>query len=357
MANEEERAAMDPIYCAQSAFKYYRTPPQVLALLPEIPVARDRGTRMGLRKNPTVINTLGLPMHTLVFDGSQRTNAKFTTTHLWTRELPPEALREGTPVGTVTSPLFTLFTMATSVDAPELAMAMHEFCGEFTVYEPSDEVESALDQAPALGGWRRVVGDHGEPTSLWQRSALIEPRELAAFGERMAGYRGCRTFQKAAGMVLGATRSPFEVQAAMLLGIPRALGGHGFSVQTNKVIALTAEAKMLAGRDYCVADIYIESVNGRLAVDVECQGAAVHSSLGAATSDADRTCALESMGIDVVLLSYAQVQDAARLDLVADLIARKLGEPAAPKTERMVEAEKALRRALFIDWRGLCGVS
>lgn len=347
---------MDTIYCAQSAFKFFRTPPQVLALLPEIPIARDRGTRMGLRHNAMVQNALGLPMHTLVFEDSQRTNAKFTKQHLWTKELPAEALIEDTPVGTVTSPLFTLFTMATSVDAAELAMAMHELCGEFAVYEPSREVEEALGQAPGLHGWRRVVDDAGNPTSLWQRPALVQPHEIAAYADRMAGYRGCKTFRQAAQMVLGATLSPFEVQAAMLLGLPRRLGGYGFSVQTNKAIPLTGAARKLAGRDYCVADIYIESKDAKLAVDVECQGAAVHSSLGAAASDADRTCALESMGIEVVLLSYAQMFDPERFGIVADLIARKLKEPLAPKTERMDAAEKALRRQLFIDWRGLCGV-
>lgn len=326
---------MDEVFCAQSAFKFYRTPPQVL---------------MG---KTSIRQIFGYPTHTLIQSRSEHFSSDQKKMHLWTGELPLGALVEIPGVGTITSPLMTLFTMATAFGKVELALAMYEFCGEFSIYEPSDEEEASCSTSP-LGAWDRVIDAAGRPTSLWMRPFLISLDELLPFAQSLKGRRGYRTFLDAAKMVLGVCRSPFEVQAAMLLGLPRKLGGYGFDLRTNEQLNLTRQARRIAQRGYCVADLYVASKDGTCAVDVECQGAAVHSSLGAAAPDADRTTALEAMGVDVVLLSYAQIADPMRLATVAGLMAAKLGEALRPKTARMVMAESDLRRRIFIDWRTLC---
>lgn len=344
------------IFCAQSAFGFWRTPPQVLAVLPAVPQPGSQGERMSFHDHPTVRYVLGCPFHTLVFDQANRTNAKYNQTHLWSGKLPAGALIEVGGIGTVTSPLFTLLTMAPSVTPVELAMAMYEFCGEFSVYNPPEEYENLTQRHTRPDEWSRVFESSGRPTSLWMRPALISIDDLRDFANSIKGMRGARTFREAAAMVLGVTRSPFEAQACLLLGSKRTQGGYGLSLRTNEVLRLDQQAKRLAQRDYCVADIYLESPDGTRCVDVECQGAAVHSSLGSASSDADRTTALESMGVSVVLMSYGQLVHTDRLKLVVELIAEKLGVKMAPKSARMVAAESKLRHQLFIDWRSLCGL-
>ena len=343
---------MEDAFCGATAFRYYRTPPQVLLQYPCLPASVDRATRIVLHEHPLVEDVLGLPLNRLVFTQNERTNAQLLLSHLWTGELPAGAIIEEPVIGTVTSPLFTLFTLARAFEPIELALAMHEMCGEFAVFEPPRELESAI--APSLYGWQRVRDGSGNLTSLWMRPAPVQLEELIPFGESLRGRRGYRTFLAAAKMVQGVTRSPYEVQAAMLLGLPRRSGGYGFNVQTNKTIPLSKASKKLAQRDYCVADIYIESAATGRAIDIECQGAAIHSSLGASASDADRTTALQAEGVSVALLSYAQLVDPARMRLFCEYVARELREKLVPKTDRMEAAEQDLRRKILRDWRSVC---
>ena len=347
---------METIFCAQSAFCFYRTPPQVLSMCPTIETPGSQAERIAFATLPSVLTIFGAPLHLLIFNRNQHTSASNIKRHLWNSELPRNALVDVPGIGTLTSPAFTLFLLAREVDAIELAMAMYEFCGEFSIYEPSPEIEDALKSTSGLQGWTRVIEDSGKPSSLWMRPPLTTREELEKLSSQLKGTRGCRTFDKALGMLFGVTRSPFEAQTAMLLGTSRSMGGYGLLVETNKTIPLTTSAKRLGQRSYCVADLYVESPDGTRCADVECQGKAVHSSLGAAGSDADRTTAIESMGIDVVLVSYSQITSTERLRLVVELISEKLGMRFRPKTARQAEAETFLRSHLFIDWRTICDV-
>jgi len=240
-------------------------------------------------------------------------------------------------------------------------MAMYELCGKFTVYAPSKELEALLpspDDARKLGfGWQRVVDPRGMPSSLWMREPLVEIHELKDFAEDIKGVRGARTFSAAADMVLGVTRSPLEVKAAMLLGLPRTKGGFGFLLETDRVIRLDASARSIVGKDYLVADLYLESSDGTRALDIECQGAVVHSGLGAAISDADRACAIEAMGIGLLYLTENQLRSGHKLELFAELVGDKLGQKLQQRTDRMRRKENELRFHLSKGWEGLCGVS
>lgn len=352
---------MNGIICGPSAFKYHRTPPQVLALCPPIPASEDRGTLMTLPRHPTVQATLGNEIHLLVAHTNERTGAKHIKQHLWTGELPSLATLESPVVGTVASPLLTLLTLARSFTTVDLAMAMHELCGEFTVYRPTDEMEALLERVGnpiGLGSsWHRAPAGKGGRSSLWMRPPLIEIPELMDFAREVRGRRGSRRFAEAASMVQGVTRSPLEVRAAMLMGLPRIRGGRGMALRTNHAIPLTSSARRLARRSYCVADIYLEPPDGSRIVDVECQGDAAHAGIASAASDANRTVALESMGIGVVPLSHEQIRDERTFELVMEFVAKTLGTTPAPRSDRMRTAEAQLRRDLFQSWETLCDVS
>lgn len=352
---------MESIICGPSAFKYYRTPPQVLALCHELPTIQDRATQTALPNNPTAQAVLGKTIHSLVSNRAQHTGAVHMKQHLWEGPRPSGCEFEDPIVGTLTSPLFTLLTLAREYTATEVAMAMYELCGKFSVYAPSKELEALLpspDDARKLGfGWQRVFDQKGKPSSLWMREPLIEVHELKEFAASIKGARGARTFSAAADMVLGVTRSPLEVKAAMLLGLQRTKGGYGFSLETDRVIRLDADAKSIAGKDYLVADLYLESSDGTRALDIECQGDVAHSGFGAAISDADRACAIEAMGIDLLYLTENQLRSRQKLDLFAGLVEDKLGQKRRARSERMRHKENELRFYLSKGWEGLCGVS
>ncbi len=161
---------METVFSGPSAFKYYRTPPQVLALCHELPMSQDRATRTAFPNHPTAKAVLGQTVHTLVTSKSEQTGAKHVKQHLWKGPRPSVDIFEDPVIGTLTSPLFTLLTLARDYNAIEVAMAMYELCGKFSVYAPSPEIEALLpspQDAQRLGfGWNRVTGTDGRPSSL-----------------------------------------------------------------------------------------------------------------------------------------------------------------------------------------------
>lgn len=348
---------MNGIICGPSALRYYRTPPQILDLCPMLPTSEDHATRIALPNHLTFRELFGSKLHILVLNDQERTHAKHIKQHLWTGPLPPQATIEDPVVGTVASPLLTLLTLAQHCTDFELAMVMYEFCGEFSVYQPSGQMERPLEAnkgfEPLGGSWKRAPAATGKPSSLWMRPPLIELHQLDAFVREVRGRRGARRLERAAAMVQGVTRSPLEVQAAMLLGLPRTQGGRGLELETNATVRLTSAAQRIAHRDYCVADILLTSPDGTRVVDVECQGAAVHEGIAAEISDADRTTALESMGVSVILASHDQLKDPRSFEVLATLLMRKLGMREPPRTQRMLEREADLRRDLFQNWETL----
>lgn len=347
---------MNGIICGPSALRYYRTPPQVLAMCPVVPTAQDRATQTHLPKHVSMKELFGDTIHTLVFSRNEHTNAKHIKQHLWSGPLPPQATIDDPIVGTVASPLLTLLTLAQYCTDVELTMLVHEFCGTFAVYQPSDEIEKALPKTADTRlayGWRRAPSTGKKPSSLWMRDPLIESHELEKFVQLVKGRRGARRLERATAMFQGVTRSPLEVRTALLMGLPRTMGGRGIKLETNATIRFTQAAKKVARHDYCVADILITSPDGTRVVDVECQGESIHSGIQASISDANRTTALESMGIRVILVSHDQIASADSFNVLMDLVARELDQRLPAQTNRMVTSEEALRGDLFQEWETL----
>lgn len=345
---------MEDIISGTSAFRLYRTPPRVLALYDGLPVSRERSVRIKLAKTPLVEDILGSPLYVLTADRKKQNGARKIKRQYISSSLPYGSTFELEGFGKAVSPGLTLLTMARQVSFIHLVMAAYELCGQFSVFKMPGRIAQDLDSVANTSlesnQWRQVFNSKGLPTELWQRPPLITIEELHTYVEACRSVQGATTLKRALRHVVGITRSPFEVQTAMLLNMPRVLGGRGLKIETNKRIILTRAARNLAKRDTCYADIYIESSDGNRALIVECQGATVHAGESASISDANRTTALEAMGYDVVLLTYNHILYPENFESVVKLIYTKLGMKMLPRNHRMLEAEKELRRELFIDW-------
>ena len=347
---------MKETLCDISAFRLYRTPPQLLAQFPMLPEPEIDKTRSKLRKHPITKHIIGPIAHLMVTERRQRSSAKHIQSHLASTELPFGCVRASNLGVNITSPLFTLLQLAQHLPEEELIMAMYEFCGSFTVFKPSPEAESMLAnlQETVPESWRRVRGKNGVATNLWQREPLITTEELHAFAAATKGMRGNRRFAKAAKNVTGSAASPFEAQISILLTRSRRKGGEGFPCFTNnKRIALNPKAQMLSNRSTCYADIFFEGHGGKIPLIIECQGRIAHDDTDSAVSDGNRVVALQHMGYEVMLLSYEQIAQSDRFEVVKRLIARYLGIKYRRKTKGLQRLEHDLRRKLFIDWSAI----
>ena len=346
--------------CGPSALRLHRTPPQVTFMLPSLPPLEYRSQRATLPQNATYQEVFRGPLHVLVDDCSLRNGSRNLITHVWKGDLPSQAFWNDEDLNaTFTSPLFTLLTLAPLVSTIHLAMAAFEFCGAFSIFKPSPTVQKELDlfthqRLSWPHNWRQVKDHKGRPTSLWQRDPMIEIAELRAFVKRTKGTRGNRKLAQAAQMVTGICASPLEVQASILFGLSRRLGGEGFGpFSNNHRISLSPAAQKLAGQSTCYADLFFAANELHGDIDVELQGHLIHDGGTAGGLDANRTLGLQSMGIDVVLLTSEQLTDTRRFRETAAYLARRLGIARRPKTPAMLAREEALRHDLFIDWETL----
>ena len=241
-------------------------------------------------------------------------------------------------------------------------MACYEMCGSFAVFTPCKRAQQQLDEAISLKlippncGWERVSDANGKDTNLWKRTPLLTATDIAAFAKQAAGLRGVKQLRWAAERMTGQTASPFEVQASMLVSLPRDGGGLGIHIANNVRIPLNEAARSLYDKTCCYADILIESYTDSTGVILECQGRSAHDSEAASLSDAERTTALTSMGYDVIQITYEQIKDKKSFNNLAELIHNKAGLPYAPKTKQERTAEDALRRELLVNWDELFAV-
>ncbi len=136
----------------------------------------------------------------------------------------------------------------------------------------------------------------------------------------------------------------------MLLGVSRPLGGEGLRLENNVTLDLNRSAQRISGTQKRIADIVMTNNSGGADVIVECQGAAFHGSVEAKLFDSDRTTALQSMGYEVILMTYSQLTDPIAYRAVVRLIERKLGLRERSKTELQLKRELLMRRDLFDRW-------
>lgn len=246
---------MDEIVCANTAFRYWRCPPQVRNLYPRLPSPED-GWR-ALSQSPFVVDILKTPIITTTVPGGVNYHSGLRTTIRCDDASGVDSALETAMNFRVTNPLATLFTMARFVSPTDLVLAMYEFCGWFSVFEPTVAAEAELDKANATAEnatteslfdldesqeepqWKRVYarikvkeqvntkGPNGQKktkevtrlkgTSLWMRKPLIELHELHEYASKMKRRKWGTKFFNAAQLVTGIAASPLEVAGILLL--------------------------------------------------------------------------------------------------------------------------------------------
>lgn len=380
---------MDEIVYANTAFRYWRCPPQVRDLYPRLPSSED-GWR-ALAQSPFVVDILKTPIIVVASPGCCNHHSGLRSTIRW-----EGASDAGTTIDThlgfsVNNPLNTLFTMTRFVSQMDLVLAMYEFCGWFSVFEPTPVAEMQLKMAAKEDHqsstqdlfelnegedeppWKRVYAratvkaseneeqssrreDSREVTtlkgtSLWMRKPLIELSDLHQFADKVKSQMWGKQFYDAAQQVIGIAASPLEVAGILLLNRPRRLGGAGFTnVYANDLTPLSITAQRIAGQKVCYGDIVIANPILMKGAIFEIQGEVIHGSGAILDHDAERMTALQSMGFDVFLVTHDMLNDSKQLDTIVRSVCDRLGIRYKAKTAAMKSAETRLRANVLCNW-------
>lgn len=351
---------MKDLLCDISAFRYWRLPPQALALCPPLPRPEEDRQRYDLARNPTAAVALGLPLHTLVGTRNKRTCPASVRQRLFLGELPRESVLETEHGFLVTSPLLTAFIMSRHLTDLQLLLVLAEMCGLFTVCALPAALEAELSRAiesgaiPATFGWARCPSEDDAASNLWRRDALVLDGDLDRFCSDVCGMRYGKRFVAVSHLVPLGAASPFEVETYLLLGLPRSLGGEGFcGIELNVEVALSASARAIVGKSRVYIDLLLSSPDGERQVAIECQGKGSHGRAGDGLRDADRMTALQAMGYDVFLLTHGQISDDDRFHAIVKAVCRLLDVEYRDKSLEEQGAEALLRSELFVDWSKL----
>lgn len=376
---------MGEIVCANTAFRYWRCPPQVRDLYPRLPNSED-GWR-ALSQSPFVSDVLKTP---IVTAASTRSNLHSDLRHTirWNEAYAGNISIDTGMDFSVTDPINTLFTMTRSLSLSDLVLAMYEFCGWFSIFKPSasselalnlassDEASSSteklfeLDETQDEPPWKRVYvtarpksdemdrqgeeknnKDREKGTSLWMRKPLIEIEELQRFAAKVKSEMWGKQFYEAAQQLIGVAASPLEVAGIMLFSRPRRQGGAGFNnIYVNDLTPLSVSARQIAGQKVCYGDIVIINPITMKAVIIEIQGEVVHGSGAVLDHDATRMTALQSMGYDVILVTHDMLNDHNQLDTIIHSVCDRLELNYKPKTKAMQRAETRLRANVLSNW-------
>ncbi|MGN8840606.1 hypothetical protein ACTNCR_05865 [Collinsella sp. HCP3S3_A7] len=260
----------------------------------------------------------------------------------------------------VTSPLLTAFIMSRHLTDLQLLLVLAEMCGLFAVCALPAALEVELSRAIDSGtisttlGWVRCPSEGGAASNLWRRDALVSDGDLDRFCSDVCGMRYGNRFMAVSHLVPLGTASPFEVEAYLLLGLPRALGGEGFcGIELNVKVVLSTSARAIVGKTRVYIDLLLSSPDGRRQVAIECQGKASHGRAGDGLRDADRMTALQAMGYDVLLLTHGQISDEDRFRAIVKAVCRMLDVEYRDKSLDEQRAEALLRSELFVDWTKL----
>ena len=306
---------------------------------------------------PLLATNFGGPVDVLAATPEDRRPSGVIRPRVWGATLPDNStsvIREGVEV---VSPELALQQLAVRADAVRTALLLSELLGTFSVYQAPGPLAKVLqeladhNQLPAYRGWRAARNNGGKLTGLWSRPPLLSLDRLQNH-LALASSRGKRALTEAARRARVGAASPFEAQAGMLLAESVRHGGEGYlGLEHNRRVTLSADAKRLCGLSSCYCDLFWEREGGD--VDVECQSSSHHFGSRSSVSDADRSTALQMMGIEVIQLTYAQMENAQRFEAFSRLLAEKLGVERQERTQREKRAQEDLRASVLVDWESL----
>lgn len=264
----------------------------------------------------------GNPIHLVVANAAARSQSKLVTCHT-ASALPPDgsSLRISSNV-LVSSPNLLFLQMARRLPLAELVLLGYELCGS---YAPSETEDRGFRTRPPL------------------TSAL----SIQRFVDKAAPLAGIKAARRALRFVQDNSASPMESIQAMLLCLPRSLGGLGVGqAELNGVIDRTATGKPFPCGAFYRGDMVWRSHN----LIVEYDSDLCHSGSEQIARDSKRRAALLAAGYTVVTVTKAQVLDARELEKVANLLIRKMGGKVRRQPYNALSRRYELRKALFASF-------
>ena len=172
---------------------------------------------------------------------------------------------------------------------------------------------------------------------------LTTPEELSSFADKAQGVSGAKQARRYARHVLPNATSPEVTRIAMLVHLPRSLGGLGVSApQLDARIPAPDEAARIIGSRHFAPDLFWPELN----VAVEYDSREWHSAQTHAEHTRRKELAYSLAGVDVISLDQKQVRDLDLMRKIFEEIDHKLGNRKLPANEKQRERQEQTHELL-----------
>lgn len=154
-----------------------------------------------------------------------------------------------------------------------------------------------------------------------ERTPLLSREQAMTYIDAHVGTRGAKRAKSALVRVRNRSRSPMETATALMIALPRKLGGLGFrGIELNYQLAVPANARALTSSPYLEVDIYAPGKR----VGVEYDGED-HAEAPQRARDAERLATLAAMGVRTHIITKGQFSEQLSFHRALNAIARDLG--------------------------------
>ena len=309
-----------------------RSPRNPLARIPTADYAATRREFLEIAPEwayaEAMLSKTGGKTHSLVFERNEKAHAGSHVSHVWSSNLPEESFYRLDDNLLVSSPEFTFLQHAGVSDVRELIAYGNELCGNY-----------AFDEATPRGFRTRI-------------KPLTSKRKIARFLANASGCYGSKRAKRALRYIVDGSASPMETTIEMANTLPcKKLGGYGLPApMMNQAIPLDDNAKRIAGRTVCYADMCYPGIK----LDIEYHGRFDHDDEESFDSDRARVNGLIEMGFEVIEITHQQFIDFRRYEAIVQHIARRLGKPVRAENLGYLD-ERVNLRAILAAWNQSAG--
>jgi hypothetical protein len=235
--------------------------------------------------------TYPLPAHVLLSDANRRLKHESVHSNIWQTATPPETFYRIDERWHVAGPELTFLQLANRLDLLELIAVGYEYCGTYAIHPLSGNVTYGLPPATSTKRIERFLAQ-------WPR------------------VRGAKKAKEALACISENSASPMETHLHMRFSLTGHRGGYNLQKSLlNYEVPLNDIARRIYKRGSCRCDIFFPQIN----LDVEYHGSDHKAQLA---SDSARNAALQSMGINTLVITKRQYDDYMAMSGIVRSIAR-----------------------------------
>lgn len=260
------------------------------------------------------------PFHVLVGPKNRRVSTNEVICHQTSGAFPPGSFRRIAKDALIVSPELCYLQMASVLSFLKLIELGWLLCGTYATLPD------------------------GELTN--NRRPLTTKHRLAGYIERCAGMRGREQVAKALQFVQDNAASPIETKLALLLSLPRRLGGFRFPIPTmNHKVHFSPSEQQLYGRQFVVLDLYWPQWR----IGIEYDGRAYHGESDAIARDRAKSSEMAARKIEILRVDRTQLHTPYGVYVLARKLGRISKAYVSKPTDAQWERINELYRTLLVQ--------